>query len=318
MKKQDKNKYRFLIFGPGQIGTMYHKYFLSKGYMSSLSKVDITNLGAVETAVVRSKATVVINTAAKTNLEWVEKNKLKAFNINVLGAENVAVACLRHKVFLIHLSSGCIFESKSPQDAKNEESPPSPAAFYSWTKVWAENLILSNKKLKVLVVRPRQPVSSQVSEKNMLVKMLTFSKFVGKKGGWNSGTVLEDMMWITVELLDKSVTGVIHIANEGWVTPYQIALLLKKYVNPKMKFEEISHSELDKMTPVKRVATVLDISRLKSLGIKPKNYEERLEELVIELAQNLKDKSGRSVLQKTEKTSKQRTKTSAAWRKMFN
>jgi len=318
MPKLDKNKkLKFLIFGRGQIGTMYHNYFVKKGYSSFLSAVDITRYSDIGKEVKKHLPDVIINCAAKTNLEWVDKNKPEAFKVNVLGADNLADICEKNNIYFLHFSSGCIFESFSPQDTKNEESKPNPAAFYSWTKVWSENLITVRKKLKYLIIRPRQPVSTEVSEKNMLVKMLTFSKFVGENGGWNSGTVLEDLMWITEKLVKKGTTGVIHVVNDGWTTPHKIGLLLKKYINPKMQFEEISHKELDKLTPVKRVAVVLDISKLKSLGIKPKNYEERLAEIIKQLKKNLKQKGALDILQKTEKTSKQRTVVSKDWKKLF-
>lgn len=317
MKKQGKSNLKFLIFGVGQIGTMYHNYFRKQGYTSYLSKADITKKDALEREIKERKPTVVINAAGKTNLEWVGENKLGAIDVNTLGTDNIAGICEREGIYFVHLSSGCIFESDSPKDAKKEDDKPRPRAFYSWTKVWGEDLIKARPKLKYLILRPRQPVSSEVSEKNMLIKMLTFSKFVGEKGGWNSGTVLEDMMWITEKLLKRNFTGVIHVANEGWTTPYKIALLLKKHINPSMKFEKITHAELDKMTPNKRVATVLDIGKLKSLGIKPKNYEERLEEIIILLKDNLRKAGALEILARTEKTTKQRSTTSEDWKKIF-
>lgn len=317
MKKQGSAKDKILIFGKGQIGTMYFNYFSGKGYETFLSSGDITQISEIHSEVDKFSPSVVINTAGKTNLEWCEQNKLEAFNVNVLGTDNIARVCEEKDIFFIHLSSGCIFESDSPEDVKYEDSAPRPAAYYSWTKVWSENMINSKKNLKFLILRPRQPVSSEVSEKNMLIKMLTFSKFVGDDGGWNSGTVLEDFMQITEELMQRRITGVVHVANEGFTTPYKIGLMLKKHINPSMHVEEITHKELDKMTPVKRVAVVLGIKKLNSLGIHPENYEKRLEEIIIKLKENLKGKTAQEILEKTEETSKQRTAISEDWKRVF-
>lgn len=317
MKKPGKNKDKILIFGKGQIGTMYFNFFSGKGYKTFLSSGDVTQISEIHTEIEKFLPTVVINTAAKTNLEWCEQNKLEAFHVNILGAENIAKVCEEMGIYLIHFSSGCIFESDSPDDVKYEDSTPSPAAYYSWTKVWSENVVASKKNLQYLILRPRQPVSSEVSEKNMLIKMLTFSKFVGEDGGWNSGTVLEDLMEITEKLIERRITGVLHVANEGFTTPYKIGLLLKKHINPAMRVEKISHAELDKITPVKRVAVVLGIKRLNSLGIYPKNYEKRLEEIILKLKDNLKGKTAQEVLEKTEETSKQRTVVSEDWKQVF-
>jgi len=315
LEKPSKDK--ILVFGKGQIGTMYFEYFSKKGHDIFLSSADITKFPAVESEISKFSPSVVINTAGKTNLEWCEKNKLETFNVNVLGADNIAAVCEEKGIFFIHFSSGCIFESNSPEDVKTEDSVPQPACYYSWTKVWSENIIGSRKKLKYLILRPRQPVSSELSEKNMLVKMLTFSKFVGDGGGWNSGTVLEDLMWITDELLSRRVTGVIHVANDGWTTPYKIGLLLKKYINPSMHIEEITHRDLDKLTPVKRVAVVLDISKLKSLGINPGSYKKRLIETICALKKNLKGKTAQEILQNTTMTSRERTTISEDWKKVL-
>jgi|GEM_PF-1947 len=314
--KLDKNK-TILIFGKGQIGTMYQNYFGKKGYKVILTGTDITDKSAVLNQIKRTKADFVINTAGKTNLEWIDSNKLESFNVNALGTNNIAEACEELGVFFLHLSSGCIFESDSPEDSKKEEDIPNPRAFYSKTKVWAEELILSKKNLDYLILRPRQPVSSEVSEKNMLVKMLTFSAFIGEEGGWNSGTVLEDMMETTEALLKKGITGVLHVANDGYTTPYKIGLLLKKYINPNMNFKKITHAELDEMTPVKRVATILDVSKLKKLGIQVENYEKRLEEIIITLKENLEKKGALKILQKTEATTKQRATPNKSWKEIF-
>ncbi len=312
MNKKDK----VLIFGNGQVGNFYYDYFSSRGILSKISSADVTKPDLVDKEVKKYKPTVVINAAGKTNLEWIDENKLETFNVNVLGALNVARASKAYDALLVHTSSGCIFLSHTEKDAKKEEDQPEPIAFYSWTRVWAEAMAKWTKGLRYLILRLRQPVSAQVSPKNMLVKMLTFSKFAHKHA-WNSGTVLEDLMWITEKLIDKGATGTFHIANEGYVTPYEIALLLKKYVNPSMKFEKITHEELDKMMKIKRVQTILDISKLKSLGIKPPEYKKRLEEIIKELGKNIRNPKNLELLKQVEKTTKQRSEISKDWQKIF-
>ncbi|MCK5460320.1 sugar nucleotide-binding protein, partial [Candidatus Parcubacteria bacterium] len=221
-------KNKILIFGNGQIGNFYNSYFSKQGIQSKITQADITDIEQVQKTIQKYNPTVVINTAAKTNLEWCGKNRLEAFSVNVLGADNIAQVCDDKKIYFIHFSSGCIFESKDENDEKSENSKPSPAAFYSWTKIWAEQLIQSNKSknFRFLILRPRQPISSQVSHKNMLMKLLTFVNFVDTP---NAGTVLEDLMDWTLKILKVKPIGILHAANQGWTTPYQIGLMLKKY-----------------------------------------------------------------------------------------
>jgi len=301
---------KVLLFGNGQIAHFYLDYYKQQGTEAQVAeKTDVTDLGQVRAAIEQFGPTVVINTAAKTNLEWCGQNRLEAFNVNVLGAANIAKACDEAGVYLVHYSSGCIFSSLSGTDAKAEDAEPNPSSYYGWNKVWSEEMVMFERSadFKAMILRPRQPVSARVNHKNMLVKMLTFSKFIDTP---NSGTVIEDLMEWSDQLIDKGATGVYHVANAGYTTPYKIGLLIKKYILPDLELEKIAKAELDKMTPNTRVDTVLDVSKLEATGIKVKPYEERLEEVVRELGHNLKamDKAKlREVLEKTAVASRQRT-----------
>lgn len=310
---------KILIFGYGQMANFYKNHFDSIGVNSEITKANILNPEEIEKAVKDYNPTVIINTAAKTNLEWCANNKLEAFNINVLGADNLAQICDKNSIYFMHLSSGCIMASVDENDAKDEKATPFPISYYSWTKVWAENMIGFKKSdgFKYIILRPRQPVSSQVNYKNMLLKLLTFSKFIDTP---NSGTVIEDLMVWTEKIIEKRITGVLNVANKGWTTPYNIGLILKKHVLPSLPVNKIEKSELNSLTPEKRVDTVLDISKLESIVGPVKGYEERLEEIIIELAKNFKTGDKKFVkeqLEKTAESTKTRTVPNEVWTELI-
>jgi dTDP-4-dehydrorhamnose reductase len=320
MRKQDKNKDRILLFGNGQVGNFYFNYFNDKQISCKIAEIDICDSPQVKRSISRFRPTVVINTAAKTNLEWCFQNKLKAFEVNVLGADNIAQACDKRGIYFVHLSSGCIMESKDENDAKTEEDKPFPISYYSWTKVWSENLISFNKSknFKYLILRPRQPVSSEISYKNMLLKLLTFTKFIDIP---NSGTVLEDLMLWTNKLIEKRVSGVVHVANEGWTTPYKIGLILKKHVLPSLPVNKISKEELNRLTPEKRVDTVLNVDKLKRIVGKVDTYQERVEEIIIQLSKNFESENPKLIREQLGKTvaqSKTRTTVNNNWKELFH
>lgn len=309
---------KILIFGNGQIGNFYKNYFDSKNIAAIIAAADITKPEEIEKAILDYQPTVAINTAAVTNLEVCQENRLNAFNVNVLGADNIANACDKHKVYFIHFSSGCIFSSKDASDEKDEQSAPEPRAYYSWTKVWSENLIPFKKStdFKYLILRPRQPISSTPSAKNMLVKLLTYTKFIDTP---NTGTVLEDLMDWTLELIKLRQTGILNVANEGWSTPYEIALLLKKHILPDLEITKIEKSELDKMMPNARVDAVLNVEKLKSLGIKVTPYQQRLEEIIIALGENIRNADReviREVFEATAAESRKKTVLNQQWERL--
>lgn len=294
------------------MGEAYKEYFSTRENfeVSLAGDIDIRKLQAVKNAIADFNPDVIINCAGKTNLDWCEMNKLECFDVNVLGADTVAEAAQQAGAYLVHLSSGCVQESLTENEARKETDPPHPLAFYSWTKVWAENLLLerqARQNLKVLILRGRQLVSAKASPRNALTKLITYSKFIDTP---NSMTVVEDMVDVTRQLIEKQVTGIINVANPGIMTPYNLAALLKELVRPDMQLSKISKEELNSMTLATRIDCVLDTSKLESLGIKMEPIEPRLRLLLPEFKDNLAQESGVLAITQQETDAKLRLKQS--------
>lgn len=290
---------KILIFGKGQLGTLYREYYETRECAVSVSTVDIRDAKAVLAEVQAQTPDLIINAAAKTSIDWCEDNREECFAVNTLGADNIAAAAEQSGVYLMHISSGCVQESIDETDIKSEEDEPNPLCFYTWTKVWAENLLLDRMtrgKLAVLILRPRQLLSATVSNRNALVKMLTYSKFIDTA---NSCTVVEDLLEVSAQLVEKDVLGVVNVANPGVTSPYKIAEMLRDRINPNMQLEKISKDELNKMTKARRIDCVLDTQRLGSLGIVLPDLSQRLVEIVDQLKVNLQTDEGKQVLETT-------------------
>ncbi|MDD4476911.1 MAG: sugar nucleotide-binding protein [Patescibacteria group bacterium] len=299
---------KIFITGKGQLGSFFQEYFIKKGAEVFVfgSELDVRDENMLREKVEEINPDLLIHTAAKTNIDWCEQNKLECFAINTLGADNVAKICAEKDIYLVHISSGCVLESKSAEDAQTEEVKPSPLCYYSWTKVWAEEMILhraSKQGLKTLILRPRQLLSAKVSPRNALTKMLTYDKFIDMP---NSCTVIEDLMFAVDELIKKDATGVFNVANPGVTTPYEIALALKEIIKPEMEFKKISKEELNRMTLAERVDAVLDTTKLKKEGIILKEIHERMREVMRDLKKNLEGDAAKTVLEKTKKETEEK------------
>lgn len=297
-----------LITGNGQLGAAYREYFLARGVLvtNTNSEIDIRNEATMKRVVADVNPDLIIHTAAKTNIDWCEQNKMECFEINTLGADVIGKICQEKNIYLTHISSGCILESKSAEDIQDETVIPSPLCFYSWTKVWAEELLLHRTRrhgLKVLVLRPRQLLSAKVDPRNALTKMLTYTKFIDTP---NSCTVVEDLMEVTVGMIEKDLTGVYNVCNPGVTTPYEIAIYLKEIVRPEMEFVKINKAELNKMTLAERVDAVLDTAKLQAAGFHLKEIHERMREIMVELKKNLNSNQAMEMLKKTEEETKKK------------
>lgn len=299
---------KVLIFGKGQLGTLYHDWYEKRGVEVIVGDVDVRNTSAVIQTVNDAQADLIINAAAKTSIDWCEENREECFAVNTLGADNIAAAAEKAGIYLVHISSGCVQESLSAEDVKTEDDVPNPLCFYAWTKVWAENLIedrMERGGLSALILRPRQLLSSAASNRNALVKMLTYNKFIDTP---NSCTVVEDLLDVTAKLVEKDVLGVINIINPGVTSPLKIAKVLREIIKPDMQISEISKNDLNLMTKAKRIDCVLSDARLNALGLSLEPLEKRLPEVIAGLKQNL-DNDEKGILELTANETKAKLKT---------
>jgi dTDP-4-dehydrorhamnose reductase len=297
---------RVLIFGRGQLGTFYRDHFTSKGCTVEMPEGDIRDEAFVSGAVSAAQPDLIVNATGKTSIDWCEMNKVEAFHINSLGPDMIAKVAEERGVYFLHVSSGCVQESLTAEEVHAEEDAPHPLCYYSWTKVWAENLLVERARrgsLKLLMLRPRQLLSAMVSPRNALVKMLTYSKFIDTA---NSCTIVEDLMEASWALTLKDATGLYNVVNPGVTTPLRIAQALKAHLKPQMSFTAISKDELNRMTLAKRVDCVLSCAKLEREGIRLRPIDERLLDIIALLGQNLATTGADATLRQTEEETREK------------
>lgn len=240
-------------------------------------ELEITNKNSIESALRNfSSGTTVVNTAAKINLEWCEENKEEAYNVNSLGPKYLGEVCKNMGLHLVHISSGCIFDGMETEYVYDETDTPTPASWYAKTKVEGDNFLLSCGYEKITVVRPRQLISPRPYQTNMITKFLNLGKggFITSK---NSVTCIEDMKEMIEHLISGNHYGIYNLANGGYSSPYEIAKKIKQKINPGLEVSVTTYDEYLRSLRVKRVNTLLDISKLISTGYIPRQTEETID-----------------------------------------
>src|SRR3989338_7240634 len=277
----------FCIIGRGQLGSAFAQFLTSRGHAVMQPALDVRDAAAVRDAVAAAHPDVVINTAAKTNIDWCEDNKLEAFAVNTLGAINAADATRAAGAFFVQTSSGCVQESRDGSDPRTEADPADPACFYSWTKVFTDEVLLhrlAKGEQQVLILRPRQLLSAIPHPRNILAKFLTYNKFIDTD---NSYTIIEDFLPVALGMIEKRLTGLYNVVNDGYLTPYKVALILKEHTKPEMQFKKITREAFDQTIRNKRVDCVLSTDKLKAAGFSLPPVADRLVELAKQLKDNL-------------------------------
>jgi len=101
--------------------------------------LDITQRTATRNGVKKIDPDVVVHLASYTDVDGCEKNREKAWQVNVVGTENLIDSVRETPTNFIYISSDYIFDGTSgPYD---ESAKPSPINYYGKTKLAAENAV---------------------------------------------------------------------------------------------------------------------------------------------------------------------------------
>lgn len=267
-----------IIVGDGKLTQAIRK---SHDVVLSHKDIEITDEPAELAKILRKAsdraimgANTVINTAAKINLEWCEDNKEECWKINALGPLKLAKACDILGFKFVQISSGCVFDGMSTERVYTEEDEPTPASFYAAAKAAADSYIKSaNFDIPVLTLRPRQVISAKPHPTNMLTKFTNIGKSPKFITSPNSVTGIEDFSFMIDHLLRVNAIGVYNCANTGTISPYEIAVKMKAIVSD-FDPQPVEYEDYLKSIKVKRVNTILDVTKLRSTGYANRSAEQ--------------------------------------------
>ena len=260
-----------LIFGDGKVSKVIRNH---TDVIISKKDCNLNDKSKIKEVLRFHKPDIVINCAAKTNLEYCQENKSISFDSNVNGVLNVLEESAEIKSKFIHVSSGCLFDGND--FISDEKTNPSPSVWYTWTKKWADEIILNFGYENVLILRPRQLISKKPHPSNMITKFSSMKKIDAIEED-NSVTCIEDFSEMINHLIKIDGKGIYNCANKGTVTPYDIAMLVRKYINHDLKVSKIGYNELLENLPNKRVNTILCTKKIEKTGFVPRDASEALE-----------------------------------------
>lgn len=102
--------------------------------------LDITDAGVVLRELSRQRPELVINAAAATRVDDLESDPDEALRVNSLGPRNLAVACRRLGLKLVHLSTDYVFDGAKPGPYV-EWDQTGPLSVYGRSKLLGEEWV---------------------------------------------------------------------------------------------------------------------------------------------------------------------------------
>ena len=264
-----------LIIGNGKVSQIIRR---DGDVVLSRPDIDVRSRSSVRMQLERHNPDVVINCAAITNLEQCQENKIDAYETNTLGSSIVLESCANSGIKLVHISSGCLFDGNNR--ISTETSPLTPRVWYTWTKAWADQFIENYGYDNYLILRPRQLFCRLRYKSNIITKFASM-KSINAINEANSAVSIEDFGDMIDHLLKVEATGIFNCANEGTITPYEMAVGVRDHVNSSLQVNQISYQDFLKTIPNRRVNTVQAIDKLKSTGYSPRHVKEAFNDCLI-------------------------------------
>ncbi|MFA4993323.1 MAG: sugar nucleotide-binding protein [Candidatus Omnitrophota bacterium] len=264
-----------LILGKGFIGER-----LQKEFDCAVDGSMINCFSDAERLVKKYNPKIIINCigiTGKRNVDDCELEKDATLLANSFVPVILAEACLRDKVKLIHISSGCIFnyDYKKSKPIKEGSRDYFFKLFYSRSKIYAEIALEAlSRDYNILITRIRIPLLNARHPKNVLDKLIKYKKVIDIA---NSVTYIPDFIRAIKHLIKIDARGVYNVVNKGGLRYPELMKVYRRYV-PDFKFRLIPLKKLGLV----RTNLILSTSKLEKSGFKVRNINSILEECVKE------------------------------------
>jgi dTDP-4-dehydrorhamnose reductase len=170
---------------------------------------------------------VVVNAAAVTSIEYCEQNPEIAFAVNVLFAEELALACNLLKIPLVHISTDHLYSGLA--SFATEQTRPDPMNVYGKTKAEAESRVL-HACSNALVIRTnfygwgtsyRHSITDKVIHELQAGNVYTAFDDV-----YFTPILIADLVSAIHQLLELGANGIINLVGDERVSKYDFCRLL--------------------------------------------------------------------------------------------
>lgn len=169
----------------------------------------------------------VVHTAGLTSVEKCESQPERAKYMNVQLAKNVAEACTKTQVPLVHISTDHLFRGN--QSLIDEEEELSPINVYAKTKAEAEYQVLGSC-LNALLVRTNfygWGTSYRKSFSDLVLNTLRANKEVTLfKDVYYTPILIEELAMVIHELVAIKAKGIFNVVGDDRVSKYEFGMKL--------------------------------------------------------------------------------------------
>ncbi len=264
-----------LILGKGYIGQR-----LKGEFNCDISGKRVNSFEDAESVIKKYKPKVLINCIGykgERNVDDCEKDRDKTLFANTFVPIILAEACLRNKVKMIHLSTGCFYhyDYGKTKPITEKKTPDYHDLFYSRTKNYSERAleVLLNQ-YDILITRLRLPLDNRSHPGNLIDKLVKYDKIINSS---NSVTYVPDFIKALRHLIEIDAKGIYNVVNKGGLKHSRLLGIYKRHM-PDLEYKIIDYKKLS----VPRTNLIMSTKKLEDTGFKVRHINDVLEECVKE------------------------------------
>ena len=240
-------KKKILVTGAaGMLGSDLVPTLRSQGYAPLATDIvtkpgirllDVRDSSAVRKTVSRFKPNWILHLAAETNLEKCESDPSHAYSTNVIGTENVAVACQEYEIPMVYISTAGVFDglkvnSDGSPEPYTEFDNPNPINVYGMSKYQGEKVVTQQLR-RYFIIRAGWMIGGLERDKKFVAKILAqlrekATKIYAVNDKFGTPTYTLDFAKVIVSLINSPFYGLYHGACTGWGTRYDVAKEIMK------------------------------------------------------------------------------------------
>ncbi|MFN3384911.1 MAG: SDR family oxidoreductase, partial [Archaeoglobaceae archaeon] len=209
------------------------------------------------------------------------------WKINVVGTKNVSKLCKEFKAFLIYVSTDYVF--KGDKGMYGEEEETDPINYYGFTKLEGEKIVKGLGEFciaRTSVIYGSKPASGKTNFALWLIEKLRKEEAVSVVSDqYNSPTLNTNLAEMLLEIAERRLSGIYHLAGATRMSRYEFAKLVAKTFDlSKDLIRPTSMESLNWVAKRPRDSSLNVSKAMRELRNKPKEIKLALNELKDEMA----------------------------------
>ena len=257
---------------------VYSCYNKTKPKLGIITHLDLTKKDDIVNTMNRIKPDVVIHLGAMTDVELCETETELAKKINTDATEILALESEKYNTFFVYMSTDYVFDGKVGMKKENDE--PNPINFYGKSKLDGERVF---KKITTpnVIVRTSTPFgihSKKISFPIWVKKNLELEKEISVVvDQYTSPSYVPNISKMIIEIIERKITGIIHLAGATKISRYDFAVQISKIINVNKQFLKLTKMNQMDWKAQRPADSSLSVSKAnKILKNKPEKIEDSL------------------------------------------